>query len=290
MNLVNLVCPGCGAIIHEENGKTRCEYCGREILIESKTVEKISETVKDSIDKVGSLTIEEITTAKQTTNNELKRLQATQELSALQMQLSNLRSEKRNLYLINKKNRIHKNQLRQIEDEEKEITNRINSLQSFLFVNSNASNQAKPTINAPMIIKEHPPRSQGVALLLAFFLGFFGVHRFYTGHTKLGIIYLFTMGIFGLGWMYDIFIIAINNYKDANGQKLIPMGSLGKKIALGILITSLVQMVFIAITTDASTWTVLVSIALAVIIVNLRKIVDGILGIINKEKTTKNIN
>jgi TM2 domain-containing membrane protein YozV len=39
------------------------------------------------------------------------------------------------------------------------------------------------------------------------FLGFFGVHRFYMGKFITGIIYLFTGGLFALGWLYDLWTL-----------------------------------------------------------------------------------
>lgn len=46
-----------------------------------------------------------------------------------------------------------------------------------------------------------------VAYILWFFLGFFGAHRFYLNHIGVGIIYLFTFGLFGFGWFLDLFLI-----------------------------------------------------------------------------------
>ena len=49
-----------------------------------------------------------------------------------------------------------------------------------------------------------------VAFFLCFFyLGLFGVHRFYEGDKKWGKIYLFTFGLFGYGWLFDIFRILL---------------------------------------------------------------------------------
>lgn len=44
-----------------------------------------------------------------------------------------------------------------------------------------------------------------VTLFLCYFLGIFGVHKFYEGKKKMGKIYLFSFGLFGYGWLFDLF-------------------------------------------------------------------------------------
>lgn len=53
-------------------------------------------------------------------------------------------------------------------------------------------------------------KSRLVALLLCIFLGGLGIHRFYLGYTGMGLLYLFTGGIFGIGWFIDIILLIID--------------------------------------------------------------------------------
>ena len=55
-------------------------------------------------------------------------------------------------------------------------------------------------------------------LLLCVFLGVIGAHHFYAGRTGMGILYLFTGGLFGIGWLIDIILIASGSYKDSFGK------------------------------------------------------------------------
>ena len=52
-------------------------------------------------------------------------------------------------------------------------------------------------------------------IMLAVFLGWAGGYRFYKGQTKMGIIYLFTCGLFGIGWIIDV-ITAIKEQEKHN--------------------------------------------------------------------------
>ncbi len=46
-------------------------------------------------------------------------------------------------------------------------------------------------------------KSYTLAWVLLTFLGIFGIHRFYQGKWVTGIVYLFTVGLFGVGIIYD---------------------------------------------------------------------------------------
>lgn len=60
-------------------------------------------------------------------------------------------------------------------------------------------------------------KSKIVALVLCICGGFLGLHRFYVGKMKSGILYLVTLGLFGIGWIYDVFEIIANRFKDSKG-------------------------------------------------------------------------
>ena len=46
-------------------------------------------------------------------------------------------------------------------------------------------------------------KNKWVAFLLCFFLGYFGAHKFYEGKVGMGILYILTFGLFGIGWLID---------------------------------------------------------------------------------------
>ena len=59
------------------------------------------------------------------------------------------------------------------------------------------------------VVGGHPgkPKNKWVAVLLCLFLGCVGGHKFYEGKIGMGILYIFTLGLFGIGAFIDLLIL-----------------------------------------------------------------------------------
>ncbi len=51
------------------------------------------------------------------------------------------------------------------------------------------------------------PKNKWVSVLLCLCLGCLGAHKFYEGKIGMGILYLFTAGLFGIGVIVDFFVL-----------------------------------------------------------------------------------
>jgi TM2 domain-containing membrane protein YozV len=57
--------------------------------------------------------------------------------------------------------------------------------------------------------------------LLFFFLSWLGIHRFYVGKIGTAILYIITLGGFGIWWIVDLILIVTGSFTDSRGQRIV---------------------------------------------------------------------
>jgi TM2 domain-containing membrane protein YozV len=65
------------------------------------------------------------------------------------------------------------------------------------------------------------PKSRMVDAILCWFLGCIGAHKFYEGKIGMGILYIFTFGLFGIGALVDFIMILCGSAVDSDDRKIL---------------------------------------------------------------------
>lgn len=64
-------------------------------------------------------------------------------------------------------------------------------------------------------------KKKQIALPCCILGGWFGLHYFYVGRVKKGILYTCTFGLFAIGWIVDIIRVVKNDFPDKYGCAII---------------------------------------------------------------------
>ncbi len=74
-----------------------------------------------------------------------------------------------------------------------------------------------------MGLEEVSERKVTPATLMALlgFCGFAGMHRFYTGKKRSGIVMLLTFGGLGIWTFIDLLMLLLGNFRDKEGRKVV---------------------------------------------------------------------
>ncbi len=198
MKLISQRCPHCGAELSIDPGRQQafCQYCGTKLLIEDENTHTINinyRNVDEARLKEAEVRLKELEYAREQNNAHVKEVKSWRLLilvyiAALAVSYFLLR--------------------------------RVGFAYIFFF-GALAVLLLKPKNRYEnQHIYYASGKSKVVAFILCFFFGVFGAHYFYVGRLGMGILYLFTFGIGGLGWLIDIIRILIGTFRDKSGRLL----------------------------------------------------------------------
>ena len=210
MDVQRLVCVSCGAPIDisADTQRLKCAYCGVALAVDRseghvalKTVEQVRQIVED---------------AGAQTQAELRRLDLGNQVQTAQLQLSSIQAEIRSLQREPASSTVTE-QLRDLRGQEATCLARLRELQALLAAPGSAP-RARALCRSTQRTAMSPREDWTAAFLLCLFFGVFGVHRFYTGHMVTGALQLLTLGGFYFWWLFDLFTIAANRFRDSEGK------------------------------------------------------------------------
>ena len=87
----------------------------------------------------------------------------------------------------------------QVEEIQRNIVTQPN-----IVINNSNQNMNTNTVTNTVYVHGGKPKNKWVAILLCIFLGMFGGHKFYEGKIGMGILYIFTGGLIGIGCLVDL--------------------------------------------------------------------------------------
>lgn len=74
---------------------------------------------------------------------------------------------------------------------------------------NNTNTNANSNMNMNMGVAGGKMKNKWVSFFLCLFLGYLGAHKFYEEKIGMGVLYLFTAGLFGIGCIIDLITILL---------------------------------------------------------------------------------
>lgn len=163
MEILKLNCASCGSPIQIHNDATfiTCPFCSTQMVVdrgENFLSLKVAEQVSQAINQSGTGTQSAIRDGTHTTQSEIKRLQITQDLSMLHLQLSGIQTEIRALQR-EKQSKTQRLQLNELLNQEANLKQRIAFLQNALVPPQPMPSEAERQMQA-RILREQQERRE----------------------------------------------------------------------------------------------------------------------------------
>ena len=202
MRLIKMTCPNCGAELELDAERTQafCTYCGNKLYIEDDSIKITNRIIDEARLKEAEVRLRELEyqhereIREETIRKEQKRsfrISVVVFLIALLITLSVDRLRPFSVVVI---------------------------IAGCVLLSSRKTDEKKSAFLGNQYL--YSSKSRTAALLLCFFFGVFGIHRFYVGKAGTGILYLLTAGGFGIGWLIDMITIVCGVFRDSQGNYL----------------------------------------------------------------------
>jgi len=210
MKLVSMKCPNCGADldIDPEGKKSFCSYCGAKLMLDDDQSIHITKRIVDEARlKEAEIRLKELEYAHE------RELRETRQLEEQKRVLEEQKKVHRISLIVYFGALIVTFLIPNMET----VCGLILIFGGILLVLMRRNDARSLDHTLP---EEYSSKNRMVALILCIVFGMFGLHYFYVRKTGMGILYLLTVGVFGIGWLIDIIRIASGTFQDSEGYYL----------------------------------------------------------------------
>lgn len=232
IQIFEVSCASCGAPIRvpDDVDRLNCTHCGTGLIIqrgEGYISTKIAQELKEAIQDT-----------REETRASIYRLELQQQLSTTQLQLADVQSEIRSLQRVRKTPQVNQ-QIQELRRQEIHLIRRVEYLHRVLEgeIGEDGLPIEEETQYQEILSESYGTKNWTTSFVLCLLLGFWGVHRFYSGHIVIGLIQFLTMGGFGVWWLIDLYLIGTGRFRDADGFLLAdPKTSFGRSCAASVIV------------------------------------------------------